>query len=210
MRLLLLLIFVMPYYSYAQMGSVSGNVFWKYNEYVGNKPDAGSSIYLYSLTDTTIKFETKCDVMGNYKIEQIMPGRYFLIIKSYNTTQNPIWFTPILKFYKHQIDTALQIKISEYNSDLQDKMDSIYKAYNDITLEYAQQKIKLGKYLKETERLKKEHNQIQNLFLKSLPSEYQLKLDIFSSIHKSFEYKIIQVLPNRNETIITDFGITYI
>jgi hypothetical protein len=30
-------------------GTLTGNAYWKYNNYVGNKPDAGAEVTLYSL-----------------------------------------------------------------------------------------------------------------------------------------------------------------
>ena len=72
-------------------GEVTGNVYWKYNNYVGNKPDAGSKIWLYSIDTLRNKqiYDATCDVMGNFKLDKILSGFYLMIVKSENTTSSP-------------------------------------------------------------------------------------------------------------------------
>lgn len=69
-------------------GSVTGNVFWKYNDFVGNKPDAGATVNIISKKDTSIYryIDAKCDIDGNFNFEQLEIGEYLLIISSKNVT----------------------------------------------------------------------------------------------------------------------------
>jgi hypothetical protein len=43
-----------------EIGSVEGSIYWKDN-YVGNKPDAGSEITIYHLSDITRNIWVMCD-----------------------------------------------------------------------------------------------------------------------------------------------------
>lgn len=71
-------------------GEIKGNVYWKYNDFVGNKPDAGSKIELWgidtvSIKITNFKLETTADMNGNYAFENVPVGSYMLLVKSKNT-----------------------------------------------------------------------------------------------------------------------------
>jgi len=63
-----------------EMGSLKGNVFWKYNNYVGNKPDAGTSIKLYSLLDTSYLETATCDVQATILSTVSPPDIIFLLL----------------------------------------------------------------------------------------------------------------------------------
>lgn len=207
-RLLFLLLFI-PVFAFAQTSTVAGNVYWKYNDYVGNKADAGSDVYIISLTNPQNKITTKCDLQGNYRFDNLNPGRYFLWIKSKNTKQHPVMYSRLFEAYKYQLDTVFNIKISDFRKDLQIQIDSLYKAQIELVQKYAKNEIKMGKYIKENAK-------VDNLLIKKtkewfedMPAEMKLKIDAFSNLHESFHYQIIDLAAGKNETIITDFGITY-
>jgi predicted molibdopterin-dependent oxidoreductase YjgC len=194
---------------YAQTGSITGNVYWKYNDYVGNKADAGSEITAILLSNPETKYNATCDLQGNYKIEGLNSGRYFLIIKSRNTKQHPVTYSRLFEVYKRQLDTVLKIKASDFRKDLQFQIDSLYKAQIELVYKYGKNEIKMGKYMKE-------NGKIDNLLMKKtkewfddMPQEMKLKIDAFSNLHESFHYQIIELASGKNETVITDFGITY-
>lgn len=84
-------------------GAVTGNITYKYNDYVGNKPDTGAVVYLIatnttSLPDTVAGFfyndkddndgiyTTKVDGTGTYTFENIPIGEYYIIVGSYNVS----------------------------------------------------------------------------------------------------------------------------
>jgi hypothetical protein len=71
--------------------TLTGNIFWKYNNYVGNKPDAGAKINIYSLDENPKDsvYSTIADINGNFKIENINSGQYFLVVNSKNTKSLP-------------------------------------------------------------------------------------------------------------------------
>ena len=83
-------------------GSVTGTVTYKYNSYVGNKADTGATVFLISKTVTSLPdsvglgltsslpdgcFGTKVDGAGNYTIDNVPVGEYYLVIISKNTNE---------------------------------------------------------------------------------------------------------------------------
>lgn len=87
-------------------GSVTGNITWQYNKFIGTKADVGAKVYLIPL-DYTIRgggnedlalcmdtngknnvFYTKVDGMGQYNFTNIPSGNYLLFVKSKNTTSS--------------------------------------------------------------------------------------------------------------------------
>lgn len=207
-RLLPLVLFISSFAN-AQTGSLSGNVFWKYNDYVGNKADAGSEVHLILLSNPVSTYKSTCDLQGNYKIDGVLPGRYFLIIKSKNTKQDPIMYSRLFDVYKHQLDSILGINISDFRTDIQSQIDSLYKQQLELVKKMGRNEIKLNKYLKEDAKIKKDMLTKIEEWFNVMSTEYKLKLDTYSSIHESFHYQIVDVQANKNEAIVTDFGTTY-
>lgn len=82
-------------------GSVAGVVTYKYNQYVGNRADVGSIVMLISTSVTSLTeltafgdvsrqpegcYATQVDGSGEYRMDDIPVGEYYLIILSENTT----------------------------------------------------------------------------------------------------------------------------
>lgn len=191
----------------AQTGTVSGNVYWKYNNYVGNKPDAGSEVALMQITNPAIRHKTKCDIQGNFKIEGVTPGRYFLQIKSQNTKQDPIFYTRLFRIYKENLDSVYEIKVSSFRNDLQNEIDELYKQQVELNKRMTQMKYAI--YKKENDKLEKEMLLKIKEWIESMPIEFKNKLSIYTSVHESLDYSVLEIKENKNETVVTDFGITY-
>lgn len=66
-------------------GTVSGNAYWNYNKYVGDKPDAGTNIYLFSEDTSKPVLKAVCGVDGNFQIDNVETGDYMLVAESKNT-----------------------------------------------------------------------------------------------------------------------------
>lgn len=80
---------LLPLCSSAQTATISGNAFYHYNEYVGDRADAGDDVYLIREHDTASRpASTQTDVAGNFKFEKLEPGRYILVVVSKNTFDN--------------------------------------------------------------------------------------------------------------------------
>ncbi|MBR5280061.1 MAG: Ig-like domain-containing protein [Clostridia bacterium] len=85
-------------------GTVSGEVTWKYNSYVGYKPDTGAIVYLISRSVRELNsavalglttglpegvYATKVNGSGAYIFDSIPVGSYEMVIISKNTNDNP-------------------------------------------------------------------------------------------------------------------------
>jgi hypothetical protein len=86
-------------------GSLSGNVYWKYNDIIGNKPDAGTTIKLYDKENKLINsnYSVTTDIDGNYKIDNIKSGLYLMIANSKNTTSSPRTILENLQLHENEL-----------------------------------------------------------------------------------------------------------
>ena len=78
------------FFAFCQTGTISGNVFYKYNDFVGNRADAGATVNVLNYDNPEIRLEPlTADVQGNYKTEPLKPGRYMVIVRSKANTADP-------------------------------------------------------------------------------------------------------------------------
>ena len=104
-------------------GTLSGNVFWKYNDYVGNKPDAGATIYLFSSDTSKDPLRSEADVQGNYKIDPLLPGKYMMIVESKNATSSPL--EQYMEFQDNNTEGYLGFYLPQIIGPLSDTIISI-------------------------------------------------------------------------------------
>lgn len=194
-------------------GTLTGNVYWKYNNYVGDKADAGAKITLYSL-DTirgNLTFEVTSDVHGNYKIEKILPGSYLLIVHSKNATDCPDEHLSNLRIFSDEIDQLFGFDIEKYKTQLEeiDDIDSLYsKSVYDFPSNGSLSQMTTS--LDKTNRISKQKTEkIENLF-EAFPDDFKFKIGIYTGYSNACDFSIIQIEENKTENIITDFGITCI
>lgn len=88
-----------------KFGSLTGTITYKYNNYIGNRGDTGSKVYLVSKDVKQLPSEIalgikynkpeekiyclEVDGNGNYTFNNILVGEYYLVIISKNTNNNP-------------------------------------------------------------------------------------------------------------------------
>jgi len=89
-----------------KFGSLRGTITYKYNNYIGNRGDTGSIVYLVSKDVKQLPSEiargfkynkpeekiycSEVDGNGNYNFNNIPVGDYYLVIISKNTNNNPL------------------------------------------------------------------------------------------------------------------------
>lgn len=191
-------------------GVLTGNVYWKYNNYVGNKPDAGSEVKLYSKTNKETKYETTTDVSGNFKIEDIPPGKYFLIIQSQNTTDSPKDHLDNLLIYSDDIKNLLGLDLKKYKKEideitkLQDEYQKLLSDTSDRN-DYEEVSRQMDAYQKVENKIKE--NSI-NLISK-FPEEIKTKLRLYTGYDKSLSFNNIEIKEAKTANQNVDFGITY-
>jgi len=195
-----------------EYGSLAGVVYWKYNNYVGNKPDIGSEITLYS-RDTirdNLKYETNVDALGNYKIEKVLPGRYLLIVQSKNSTDCPEKHLENLIRYSSEIKQLFGFDINSYKTQLDEinKIDSIHSVivFDKDYSKYGGLSQKIAKYTS----IEKEKRDKAEKLIESLPNSFTSKIGIYTGYSYALDISLIWIEENKTENNNTDFGITCI
>lgn len=188
-------------------GILTGNIFWKYNDYIGNKPDAGAEIILYSLDSLEtdfLKFKTFADLNGNYKLEKIPSGVYFLIIKSENTRDCPSIHLLNFKLYNSELNKLFGFNINDYRLELEqiNTLDSL--ASSSLYLKNP------SKALYDYERYKKQSENKADEFFSKIPYKFKKDINFSGKYSKSYYFSHIIIEEGKVEYIVTDFGITCI
>lgn len=190
-------------------GTLTGNIYWKYNDYVGNKPDASSTINLYSITDKNVTLETSTDVAGNYKIEEIPPGKYFLVIKSGNTTDSPKDHLDNLLIHSVQIKTVFGYDLKNLKKEIAE-IDKLQQEYQNILIDENESKYGgLYKQIDKYEKIKKEIKDKSFALISKLPSEFKTKIGLYTGYDKSIHFANIEIKEAKTTNENVDFGITY-
>lgn len=182
-------------------GNLNGTVSWKYNEYVGFRADVGSAVYLFSKNNDALPYQTKVDLMGNFKFENIPTGNYLLIIISENSSnkesetlkylaQNSFYLKDYFHNKFYTVDSCYSANSEKF--DLYDSLDiyssnlsnSDYEKYRHLSL-----------YLDTTSM-----NIISNLNDIGFPFIYNSRLYI----------EEVTIKKERTENVSVNFGYTYI
>lgn len=225
MRVILYALLLLPFISFAQNGIIQGNVFWKYNDYIGNKPDAGSEVYLFSKDTSVSPKETQCDVMGNFKFENIVPGDYGIIVISENTKDNGDYAFDWFNIFHKESKVFLGFDITEcYQYKSLDSLNEVLKTTKNDDYAINQKKITLWNYNKRDIENKEADLKVeesgQNISKQKyliLQSGYKNCYKICNSIFNSYAiilnrktyFQPVTIKGNENKTVIADFGITY-
>ena len=160
--------------------TITGNVFWKYNDFVGTKADAGATVLLYKKGQQNLYKTQVCDLMGNCKFEKIPPGKYLLVTRSKNTEEETISL----------VNKILQ-NLTSINSYF--KID-LLKSYYDLNSKLS------------TKGEKESDEEKANTFVLSLPiwMKEQLSIDVVSN--RSLDFKFINVKRGENISPVIDFS----
>jgi hypothetical protein len=104
-------------------GDISGNVFWLYNNFIGNKADAGADVYLIPKNDTANILNTKTDLNGDFSFNNIEIGEYLISIISKNVSTVEYRNMKIIQSQSDYIDNFLGTKISQSELFLNDSIE---------------------------------------------------------------------------------------
>lgn len=185
-----------------EQGSLSGNVFWKYNNFVGNKPDAGSKIKLYSMDDAKITFSATADVAGNYKIENIPTGRYVIIVSSSNTRNDPYSHVRVLSAYAPHIE-----KISgEVYPEVFTRLTQQAQAFDSLASKsLTMERSSIDTHYRYGDSAKK----YASLAIDTLPLSIKIVTGVYTSMANKVDIGSVSIEKDKTATEVTDFGITY-
>lgn len=192
-------------------GSVSGNVFYKYNDFVGNKPDAGTLVKLYDADGEakTPKYETTSDVQGNFKIENVEPDEYLAFIQSKSTTAKDIELFDQLQANSKEIKHVFGVDVDAMSADIKE-----VKSLDDLAdVKYAEAMSHLDasgdKYVAEYGSILKKREEKMKVLIAKLPDDFKKNIGLSDGVSSKLELKKIKVEEAKNFQSNTDFGLTY-
>jgi hypothetical protein len=191
-------------------GSMSGNVYYKYNDFVGNKPDAGAEIKLYNLDKGAepATYETTSDLQGNYKIEGVIPGDYLLFTKSKSTTASNVDISDQFVTNSKELKMLFGRDIDALSKDVQELKtieENKAKAYATAMSNFTEG----DKYINQYAKFLKESTSKQNVIEGKLPSELKSYYSASTGYNKKVEIRKVTVQEAKNIQTNTDFGVTY-
>lgn len=189
-------------------GSLAGNVYWKYNDFIGNKPDAGSEVFLYSSDTTRPVIKTKCDVQGNFSLKDIPEGDYLLVVQSGNTRSSAkealmeLAYTktkPFLGFDigdiadTSEIRNVLRFELSDTSSN--------NESYEALTAR-----------IKKREAAEKSKEDKAEEIIGKIPRNARLFKDVITigRVSNKINLKTVKIAKDKEEKVVVDFGITYL
>ena len=194
-------------------GSVSGNIFYKYNDFVGNKPDAGTSIKLYNVDKgaESAAYEVTSDVQGNYKIESVAPDTYLAFIESKATTAQTIDVLEQLQNNAEEVKEIFGMDVAAIKKDIEDYKALQEKEAAAIDAALSSESADKDKLLKDYEDILKEQIAKAKALGDKIPEKLAklLKLDLKLGYGPKFEIKKLVVEEKKNLQNNTDFGVTY-
>lgn len=191
--------------------SLSGNVSWEFNDYVGNKADAGADILLISL-DTIrgeLKYESTADLQGNYKIENVLPGSYFLIVKSENATDCPEAHLNNMMAYKDDLGKLFGLNLSPFKKEI-DEIEDLHNQFTKILMGNESEYGGLGNQIAKYTKIEKDIREKALKVIDKFPIDVRRKIGIYSGYSNAMYFANVQIEEGKPEVVITDFGITCI
>jgi hypothetical protein len=213
MKLLLIAIISLSIFSCSQpqktvkekgKGTYKGNVYWKYNKFVGNRPDAGSLVYLYNLKDTSQFYFAKTDVRGDFTIDSIPEGLYFSIVQSKNTTGSPKDFYDEISLYAESLGELAKYDLKKVISEKKEMIHFLDSLKANSFVKYTGASA-LNHYSKYNDSI----NSVCSSLIRQLPERVRWKISILTPYSSKVVYDLVFITANKTETKVIDFGITY-
>lgn len=186
-----------------EFGSIKGNVYWKYNNFVGNRPDAGSLIWLYKLGEDDLKYQTTADVRGDYFFDSIPAGPYLMIIKSNDTKSSA--HDQFIEVYSNilMLDTTFNVN----TKSVVERYKEVISAFVDKAQEGLLSDNKNS--VKDYDRYMDSVRVYSEKAMSEMPDKLKSKLLMFGTGSPKIDIKGVYVNNKKTENIVTDFGITY-
>lgn len=196
-------------------GSVAGNVYWKYNNFIGNKPDAGSDVFLFSSDTGKAPLQATCDIQGNFSLADVPVGDYKLVVRSKSTNASCYDLvydllsyinTPFMRGdgkYNGQVHGFIENYFAMERLDISDSRRSdSFKIYRNRTIDVS------DSILKEIPH----NSQFRHWVLDYGMSPDKITVDdisIGTMAGNKIKVKDIKVEEGKTTTEIVDFGLTF-
>jgi hypothetical protein len=186
-------------------GVMSGNAYWNYNEYIGNRADAGAEVRLFSLDhlDSRLVSSANADVQGNYKMEKLLPGWYFVIVSSKNVMGCPDSHLKKLEIYSSELNELFRFDMQTLKNQL-DKFDTNDSIANSKLYEEGTNSI--ANYDSYKKKSRDEAEQI----IESLPKDFKSQIKLYTGYSNALDYNMVHIEEGKTAIKNTNFGITCI
>ena len=196
-----LFVLILPLATFAQTGELSGSVFYKYNDYVGSRPDVGASVILFALANADQKKSTLVNLSGDFQFTKLDTGRYLLIVKSKETNESPYMGITKLIVYGNLLNKYFNFNPREVNKPLQTAIELKNDEYTDYLISKNPKPKKLTS-------LKLELTELSFKFFNEIPLNGLIKAGISLPTDK-IDVREVSISDKNAEKIVVDFGLSY-
>lgn len=193
-------------------GSLTGSAYWKYNNYVGNRPDAGAKVTLYPLDSIRVgvKYEATVNVQGNYQIEKILPGKYLAIVRSENATDCPEDHLQRFQIYSKKLFQLFQFDLDKFKVQTEE-IDKLQTEYLNVLMDKNDKKYgglsgKIRKYSSIEIIIRDKANEL----ISSFPDDFKGEMKLYTGYSNAYDFETVIVNEKKTNNINSDFGITCI
>lgn len=140
-------------------------------------------------------------MQGNYKIEKLIPGWYFLIVRSKNVMGCPDSHLKNIEIYADNFKELFGFEIEKYKSDIDEfnNIDSI--AYAKLNEGGINAVANYDLFIKQS-RDKAEK------IIDALPKEFKNQIQLFTGYSKALNFHMVHIEEGKTTNINTNFGIT--
>ena len=101
-----------------KQSKLTGNVYFKQNEFIGFKADVGSKIFLYPADSTSLIYFATADLLGNYEINKIKPGTYLMVITSNNSNECDYMALSNFALYENYYKKYFKFNLEPYHKTM--------------------------------------------------------------------------------------------
>ena len=181
-----------------------GSVFYTYNRFVGNKGDAGARVRLIKMIDSSIYFDQKVDMSGNFSFDSSPCDTYIMVVTSKNVKDDPF------HMMRNYDEESQLIKMST-GFVITPHLDSLYRkaqVYDSLSRAVLQHYSDPSKALRLNSIYKDSIFKIALRYEEALPAYLREKLN--STVLSKIDWSIVTVKKIGTESPVIDFGVTFI
>jgi formiminotetrahydrofolate cyclodeaminase len=139
----------------------------------------------------------------------VLPGNYFLIVKSKNATDCPENHLSNLKNYEDDLGQLFGFSLLAYKKEIEE-IDKLHEQFSKILMadetEYGGYSRQIELYTKIQEDMRERAAKI----IDKLPVDVKRKIGIYTGYSDALDFANVRIEEGKPEVVITDFGITCI
>jgi len=184
------------------VGKIDGSVYWKYNDCVGNKPDAGSKVKLFSYDEPSLVYNSSVDINGEFRIDNVNVGKYLMVVESENTNTSESDMVQELFFYINDLDKIFGTKLNK-------ELKTDFELYNKIDEEIINLMTSNDTYdFKLIKKKEEELNDISTTILTKIRRNIFIDINL-SPLLTKIKLRNVRIEDGKVTSEQFDLGITY-